>query len=93
MTTNVEKYLGRSKLTADYKGDFFDEENVKYLKLKVKKILKSSNDEIIFVTSEKYYKRVFVIRTLRRLDENPQVVKWENVSFPALADAIAYYEK
>jgi hypothetical protein len=44
------------------------------------------------VTSEKYYKRVFVIRTLRRLDENPQVVKWENVSFPTLADAIAYYE-
>jgi hypothetical protein len=91
--TNIENCLGVSRLTADYRGSFFDINKMKIFKRKFIKILKSSDEEIIFITREKHKKRVFVIRVLKRFDDIPRVVEWTNEYFPTLVDAVAFYEE
>jgi hypothetical protein len=92
--TNVEKYLGYSKLTAECEGYYFDESTMKSFKSRIGKILKNSEDEIIFITSEKYYvTRLYSVRVLKRLEGKTSVTHWTDKKFSSSAKAIAYYKK
>jgi hypothetical protein len=91
--TNVQSYLGISKLTSEYDGYFFDDNNIKLFKIRVGKILKNSEDEIVFITSEKFESRVYSIRVLKRHEGVPYVSNWVDMKFPSSDEAIAYYKK
>jgi hypothetical protein len=96
--TNIEKYLGYSKLTSEYKGYFFSDSTMKFFKSRVGKILKYSEDEIVFITSEKYNdknfdSRVYSIRVLKRYEGEPHISNWVDMKFPSSAKAIAYYKR
>jgi hypothetical protein len=96
--TNVQKYLGVSRLTTEYKGWFFNTSNMRFFKSRIGKILKHSEDEIVFITSEKYNdenfdSRFYSIRVLKRHEGVPHVSNWVDMKFPSSAKAIAYYKK
>jgi hypothetical protein len=95
---NAEKYLGYSKLTSEYEGFFFSDINMKIFKSRVGKILKSTDEEIIFITSEKYEDkdfglRLYSIRVLKRFEGRPDIRDLTDEKFPSSAKAIAYYKK
>jgi hypothetical protein len=92
--TNAEKYLGESKLAADYKGSFFSDENMNSLKIRVEKILEDTDEEIAFITSEECDgERFFFVKFLTRLSEKPHIFWRKDKFFSTLDDAIEYYKK
>jgi hypothetical protein len=92
--TKAEKYLGRSKLTAKCDDGFFDDDFMKRRKLKIGKVLKSTNEEIIFLTSEQILdSRIHMIKVLRRFNQKPCVFDWSVLKFSTSEEAIEFYKK
>jgi hypothetical protein len=91
--TKAEKYLGVSKLTAEYDGNFFNDDFLKDFKIEIGKVLKSSEKEIIFITSEKYNGiDIYFIKVLARFEGTLKVMNWTEKVFPSSDNAIKYYE-
>jgi hypothetical protein len=92
--TKAEKYLGRSKLTAKCDDGFFDDDFMKRRKLKIGKVLKSTNEEIVFLTSEQILdSRIYMIKVLRRISRKPCVYNWSILKFSTSEEAIDFYEE
>jgi hypothetical protein len=91
---DVEKYLGCSKLTADYKSDFFNNAAFRRLDIRVEKVLKSDDDKIIFLTTQKSKngKRAYFINVLRRVDGIPLILYFSDKKFETSDSAIEYFE-
>jgi hypothetical protein len=90
---NAEKYLGESKLTSDYKGFFFSDIERISFKRRIGKILKHTEEEIVFITSEKNLdSRIYIINVLRKFDGMSHVFDWTDKIFPNSAKAIRYYK-
>jgi hypothetical protein len=91
--TNVQKYLGVSKLTEEYDDNFFDDKNIETRGIKVEKILKSSSSRIIFLTSEKTPDgRIYTIHTLKRFRKKPRISVLIDPVFSTAEEAIKYFE-
>jgi hypothetical protein len=92
--TKAEKYLGRSKLTARCYDGFFDDDFMTRLKIKIDRVLKSTNEEIIFLTSEQILDtRIYMIKVLRRINRKPCVYNWSILKFSTSEEAIDFYEE
>jgi hypothetical protein len=90
---NAEKYLGESKLTNDYRGFYFCDIEKKAYKRRIGKILKHTEEEIVFITSEKNLDtRIYIINVLKRFDDMVYVFEWTDKIFPNSAKAIRYYK-
>jgi hypothetical protein len=91
--TNIQKYLGVSKLTTAYKGVFFDDKTIEENKLEIGKVIKTTNKEIVFVSSEETNgKRVYSLGTLVRVNRKPQVMEYADRRFSSSEEAIVYFE-
>jgi hypothetical protein len=91
---NVEKYLGCSKLTADYNDNFFTNAASRRLDIRFEKVLKSDDDKIIFLTTQKGKNntRAYFINVLRRVDGIPLILYFSDKKFETSDIAIEYYK-
>jgi hypothetical protein len=92
---NIRKYLGNTKLTSEYRGDFFDSKFLRKLDIRIGKVLKNDDEEAIFVVSRKGKddKRVYNLEILKRVEGNtPGVFSFVNIDFETPNKAAKYYE-
>jgi hypothetical protein len=91
---NIEKYLGVSKLTSEYKGIFFDTDTLNFLKIEIGEVLKTTDEEIVFVTStKKYNKKTYSLLTLSYFgDTSPYVLNLSGKKFSTSEEASAYFK-
>jgi hypothetical protein len=91
---NIEKYLGNTKLTSDFRGNYFDSKFLRKLDIRIGKVLKNDDEEAIFLVSKKgVNKRIYRINILKRVDDDvPGVYDFVNMEFETPFKAIKYYE-
>jgi hypothetical protein len=93
-TNSIKKYLGDTKLTSEFRGNFFNSKLLRKMDIRIGKVLKNDDEEAIFLVSKKgVNKRVYRIKVLRKVDDDiPGVYDFVNIEFETPFKAIKYYK-